>query len=163
MIYTNSRVRVLPIWSPCSGTSRVNRRKLFRVRVLAFEKRIVSQPHWARFAIWGAGRDGHMFFSELSPQAKSKVIAFLDVDPEKYGEVYINHHHINPVAIPVLGRDEISALFSAEKSFVGGDYSRVPIVACVAKRQKGCRHLGELEKNLSLMSLIEGESLWYMC
>ena len=97
-----------------------------------------------------------MFFSELSPQAKSKVIAFLDVDPEKYGEVY-------PVAIPVLGRDEISALFSAEKSFVGGDYSRVPIVACVAKRQKGSRHLGELEKNLSLMSLIEGESLWYMC
>ena len=56
-----------------------------------------------------------MFFSELSPQAKSKVIAFLDVDPEKYGEVYINHHHINPVAIPVLGRDDISALLRQKK------------------------------------------------
>ena len=154
---------VLAIRSQSSGTSRVSRRQIFKIRALAFERRILSKPNWAYFVIWGAGRDGHSFFSELSPRVQSKVIAFLDVDPEKCGKAYINHHHKNPVAVPVFHHDKVATLFEKEKCIVDSAYGSVPIVACVAKRQKGSRQLGRLEYNLSLMNLIEGQSLWYTC
>ena len=102
---------VLAIRSQSSGTSRVSRRQIFKIRALAFERRILSKPNWAYFVIWGAGRDGHSFFSELSPRVQSKVIAFLDVDPEKCGKAYINHHHKNPVAVPVFHHDKVATLF----------------------------------------------------
>ena len=80
------------VWSPDSGTSRVSRRQLARIRVAAFERRILSQASWSHFSIWGAGRDSHVFFSELSKKAQSKVVAFVDLDSGKCGTAYTNHH-----------------------------------------------------------------------
>ena len=60
---------------------------------------------------------------------QSKVIAFLDVDPEKCGKAYINHHHKNPVAVPVFHHDKVATLFEKEKCIVDSAYGSVPIVA----------------------------------
>lgn len=45
---------------------------------------------WTQFSIWGAGRDGKAFFKALSPEGKSKVIGFWDVDANKIGKVYVD-------------------------------------------------------------------------
>ena len=54
-------------------TSTVSRRTLLAVRVAAFERRVLTQPGWATFTIWGAGRDGKQFLSSLSLAARSRV------------------------------------------------------------------------------------------
>jgi hypothetical protein len=41
-------------WSPGSGAARVSRQQLLKIRTAAFERRVLSQPAWERFAVWGA-------------------------------------------------------------------------------------------------------------
>ena len=147
-------------WSPNSGTSRVSRRQLARIRVAAFERRILSQGSWSHFAIWGAGRDGHLFFSELSEQARSRVVAFVDLDSGKCGTSYTNHHCVISTTIPIVHFKELSAYLCKERVALN-DSGHVPAVACVAKRRKGDGCTGDLENNVGTLGLIEGVSLWY--
>jgi hypothetical protein len=70
-------------WSPCSGTARVPRRRLLEIRVAAFSRRILSKRTWARFAVWGAGRDAKAFVNALDPEARDRIVALLDVDWNK--------------------------------------------------------------------------------
>ena len=134
-------------WSPQSASARCSRRRLIQVRAEAFEKRILSLPSWERFIVWGAGRDAKNFLCELSPSARSRVEALIDIDPRKTGRKYANSHEPDQAPVPIVH-------FS--KAPRG-----LPVVVCVAKRRKGSGESGDLESNVDTLGLIEGVTLWY--
>ena len=161
-------------WSPGSGTARVSRQQLLRIRTGAFERRVLSQPGWERFAVWGAGRDGRNFVSELSSDARQRVAMMIDVDPKKCGKNYVNHRFVPPCEIPVVHFTECGrrtpvaaagAVGMSEEEPTASDESFravLPVVVCVAKRRKGSGEVGDLERNVNTLGLVEGENLWYM-
>ena len=119
---------------------------MIQVRAEAFEQRILTLPSWEKFIVWGAGRDAKNFLSELSPAARSRVQALIDIDPRKTGRKYTNSHEPN-LTVPIVH-------FS--KAPRG-----LPVVVCVAKRRKGSGESGDLESNVDTLGLIEGVTLWY--
>lgn len=134
-------------WSPQSGAARCTRRRLLQVRAEAFEKRILSTVEWSKFIIWGAGRDAKNFMSELSPGARARVQAMIDIDPKKTGRQYSNSQVPDQAPVPI---------FHFSKAPRG-----LPVVVCVAKRRKGSGEEGDLESNVDTLGLIEGKTLWY--
>lgn len=87
-----------------SGSWRTPRRKLLSIRVRAFERRVLGAGgEWARFTVWGAGRDGRHFIAELSPAARARIRAICDVDPKKIGSEYYNHRLEGPPCrLPII-------------------------------------------------------------
>lgn len=75
-------------YSAGSQSWRIPRSLLLNIRVALFEERVLTQPHWRNFVIWGAGRDGKAFYTALSPAGKARVAAFADIDPRKVGNCY---------------------------------------------------------------------------
>ena len=162
-------------WSPNSGCSRVRRRQLLSIRAASFERRVLAQPSWQRpgFVIWGAGRDGRNFLNELSPEARARVVAMCDVDPNKVGTRYCNWRAAPPIDVPIVH-------FSEAKG---------PVVVCVSLRRgteekkdeprggqaKGgqaggagagqqrddCAAGGDLLRNVQTLNLEEGRDLWF--
>ena len=64
----------------------LHRRTLLSVRVHAFEKLVLTLPHWHNgFSIWNSGRDGKAVFKLLSKAAKQQVLVWGDVAPNKIG------------------------------------------------------------------------------
>jgi len=185
-------------WSPASGTARVSRQQLLRIRTAAFERRVLwssasasassslkqqlyhPTTRWARFAIWGAGRDGRNFLSELSDESQRRVVAMIDVDPKKCGKTYANHRCVPPCVVPVVHFTEFADWWRKTNGGGGGSGSGgggggsggggggggevlplPPVVVCVAKRRKGPGEVGDLERNVETLGLVDGENLWY--
>lgn len=134
-------------WSPQSASARCSRRRLLQVRAEAFEKRILSTEGWSKFIIWGAGRDAKNFMNELSPAARARVQAMIDIDPRKTGRQYSNSQVPEQAPVPILHFSKVPR--------------GLPVVVCVAKRRKGSGEEGDLESNVDTLGLIEGQTLWY--
>lgn len=64
---------------------------LREIRVHWLQRQVLQLPHWSRFAIWSAGRDGRAFFRSLAPDVQARVEYFLDVSPKLIGTTY-NYH-----------------------------------------------------------------------
>mmetsp|Transcript_30032 Transcript_30032/g.56143 ORF Transcript_30032/g.56143 Transcript_30032/m.56143 type:complete len:371 (-) Transcript_30032:244-1356(-) len=112
-----------------------SRREILRCRIRPFERRVLM--HWDKFSIWGAGRDGHNFYKELSPELKERVVAFCDIDPKKIAHGF----HSAGRVIPVV------------------HYSKVkpPIVICVSMGRTN----GALERNIDSLGLKQGDDYWH--
>lgn len=149
-------------WSARSMTSTVSRRELLAVRVAAFERRVLSQPHWASFTVWGAGRDGKQFVCALSAAARARVVALADIDPSKVGTTYTNQRLVPHLALPIVHTREL----------------RPPAVVCVGLRRAderggvegdpaaaggagSAQPTGEIERAAQALGLVEGLTLWY--
>ena len=156
-------------WSPDSGTSRVSRRRLLEIRAAAFQRRVLSQPAWRAFAVWGAGRDAKAFANALDASARRRIVAMLDVDRNKCGRAYENHRWRSeagaeraPAAgVPVEHFEDHAAFEAARRAKEGDAFRATPVVVCVAKRRKGAGEAGDLERNVNTLGLTEGETLWY--
>ena len=118
-----------------------------QVRAQAFEERILPMKSWEKFIVWGAGRDAKNFMNEISPAARARVEAMIDIDPRKTGRQYTNSQAPDQAPVPIVH-------FS--KAPRG-----LPVVVCVAKRRKGSGDSGDLESNVDTLGLIEGTTLWY--
>lgn len=117
----------------------IPRRTILRHRVEAIETAVLSQDSWRAFTIWGAGRDGREFFKALTPETRSRVAAFCDVDPTKVGTEYQFYEW----RVPVLHFRE----------------ARPPFVTCVALDRTG----GAFEANLASLGLTEGVDFYFFC
>ena len=138
-------------WSEGSGSSKASRRFLIGLRTAAFEARVLAlHGAWARgFRIWGSGRDGRHFLAALSGDARTRVACFIDVAGAAIGQVYHNHTLDPPVeAIPIM---------SAEQAEADPATRGLPCVVCVSLR----RHGDEVRKNVDVLGLVEGHTLWF--
>lgn len=145
--YPNNPI-LLYRWSPQSASARCSRRRLLQVRTQAFEERILSQPEWKQFLVWGAGRDAKNFMNELSPSARKRVVAMIDIDPRKTGRFYSNSQLDDHLKVPIV---------HFTKAPRG-----IPVIVCVAKRRKGSGEAGDLEANVDTLGLVDGSTLWYL-
>ena len=133
-------------WTASSMTSTVTRKCLLDARVAAFERRVLTQPAWTTFTVWGAGRDGKQFVASLSVAARERVVALADIDPRKVGRPYVNHQLRPVLTLPVVRPEEING----------------PTVVCVSlRRADESGAPGEIRKAASALGLVEGETLWY--
>ena len=120
-------------WAPDSQSSRMSRKALQRIRVQALEASGALWPGEAGgFSIWGYGRDGKAVYKLLEPRTRSRVRAFLEVDPKKIGRI----HAEGPRRIPVVPWQQAAR----------------PILVCVATGRGGA-----LEANLASLGLCEGD------
>lgn len=156
---TTSLVRVGDAGSPVlmyrfsttSSSWRTPRRKLLRLRVQAFEDRVLNGPRsralWEQFTVWGGGRDSRQFISELSEAGAARVRALCDVDENKIGKEYFNHRSksSNPPRIPIIHFSEAQG----------------PVVVCVSKRRFSDDLDAELLRNVATLGLTEGHDLWF--
>lgn len=140
-------------WTASSMTSTVDRRTLLQARAAAFERRVLSDPRWATFTVWGAGRDGKAFVAALSAAARSRVVALADINPRKVGELYTNHRLrgsdgalLPPFTLPVVHTRDI----------------RGPVAVCVSLRRAEEGGEGEIQRVARGLGLVEGETLWYI-
>lgn len=118
-----------------SLSSRTPRKELVRIRVAAFERRVLQS--WPKFHVWGAGRDGRTFFEMLSDENRRKIKAFVDVDANK---IQSGFHHSGFI-IPVLHISRVE----------------MPFVVCVALGRTN----GQLEWNVQNTGGKEGYDFWY--
>eukprot|EP00794_Sanderia_malayensis_P009203 gene9203-10177_t len=112
---------------------------IWQVRMAMLEERVL--PHWQRFTIWNAGKQGRRFYRSLSKQSRDKVLALCDVDEKKinkgkYRCELLKVENIVPV-IPVVHFSNAIP----------------PFVICV----KINLTMGEFEKNLASLNLAEGQ------
>ncbi|CAM9867567.1 unnamed protein product, partial [Phaeothamnion confervicola] len=125
---------------PGSYSRRINKRLLQRARIPYLERRVLSG--WPQgFTIWGYGRDGRRFFSDLSPAAADSVVAFCDVAAARVGMT-----HFCPRTrrrIPIVH-------FSA---------ARPPLIVCVGSKIFG----GEVERNVATLDMREGADYYHFC
>jgi len=127
-----------------SLSSKTPRKLIMRLRLLAFEDRVLSQ--WTGdFVVWGAGRDGKEFIKQLSPEALKRVTFIVDVDEKKIKAGY--HHRDRDIHIDVKH-------FSVLKE---GGNKTLPVVVCVAMYRTG----GKLEENVRSIGREEGVDLWH--
>jgi len=120
-----------------SMSTQIHRLELLKVRLEAFERRVLSR--WSHFTIWSAGRDGRKFFTMLDNKNKDKVVAFCDIDGKKVGTKYV--HAWTKHVIPIIHYSQVTP----------------PVVICVALDRTD----GEFEKNVKNMNLIEGEDYYH--
>lgn len=113
-------------------SSSTPRKLLVEIRIRALERRVLC--HWPQFSIWGAGRDGKLFFQLLHEDFRKRVVCFGDVDANKIGTVYKEQ-------VPVVHFSQLTA----------------PFIVCVAMGRTG----GELEQNIASLGLREGEAFWH--
>lgn len=119
------------------------RQTLVRWRVRAFAAAVLRD--WARFSVWGAGRDAKAFVNalcDLDPAFESRIVAMHDVDAKKLAaERYINGRRsfqIKPVA-------EI----------------RPPFVICVALDRTSGALEAVVASIASSLGLAEGVDFWH--
>jgi hypothetical protein len=136
---------VLYRWSQGSMTSSVGRDVLLRAKAAAFERRVLSLPGWARYTVWGAGRDGKQFVAELSPAARARIACLADVDPRKVGARYVNHRLTPPLSLPIVHVRDITG----------------PAAVCVSMRRAD-EPAGELRAAAAALGLVEGETVWFL-
>ena len=138
------RYRHHGVESGSNVSARISRKTLLRVRLRAFERRVLSLNKWKTFSIWGAGRDGKNFLTALNPTFQQRVRAFCDVDPRKVdrGEYY------NPdlrLRVPIVHFTAVEA----------------PFVCCVALG----RTEGAFERNVASIArargLVEGVDFYF--
>ena len=129
-------------------TSTVTRRCLLAARVAAFERRILTQPSWTSFTVWGAGRDGKQFVAALSVTARNRITALADIDPRKVGTTYTNYQLSPPLTVPIIHTREI----------------RGAAAVCVSLRRADERNgvPGEIRRTAAALGLVEGDNLWYI-
>lgn len=96
-------------------------------------------PHWEKFSIWNAGKQGKKLFRSLKPENRKKVTGFCDVDVNKIGKQY------EPYPQPV--GEEVTKIPIVHFSQV-----KPPLVICV----KLDLSEGEFEKNLNSLNFVEG-------
>jgi hypothetical protein len=134
-------------WTATSMTSTVTRRCLLAARVAAFERRVLTQPEWACFTVWGAGRDGKQFLAALSLEARSRVRALADIDPRIVGTTYTNHRVSPPLSLPIIHTRDIDG----------------PAVVCVSLRRadETAGATGEIRRAADALGLVEGETVWH--
>jgi hypothetical protein len=180
---------ILYRYSPNSLSWRVPRSTLNATRALLFEERILAPrgggggPGLHDVAIWGAGRDGKEFFNALSPTGKERITHFLDVDPRKVGNFYpvpisdkkLKRRRTEPeadsasaTAADAADAPPRSASLPIRHFSSVGSSTRAMII-CVALDAGG----DELRANVGAAvaaikaaggpSLVEGESLFFMC
>lgn len=124
-------------YAPGSMSSKTPRRVLLRIRVRAFERRVLCE--WPQFTIWGNGRDGRNFFNELKPEYRDKVKEFCDIDERKIRKGYY------------------SSETNKHYDVVHFSKAKAPIVVCVALD----RTEGELQRNVATLGLREGVDYYY--
>lgn len=112
-----------------------SRQLLMSIRVRAFERIVLQhRPRWRQgFSVWGAGRDGKLFYEQLSEDAREHIVAWGDIDPRKIGKKLRGR--------PVLHFSQLSA----------------PIALCVTMDRGG-----EFELNLSTLQLEAGIDYFHM-
>lgn len=112
----------------------LTRLHMLSVRAAAFERLVMLKKDWQTFSIWGAGRDGKDFYKLLSDDAKSRVVAWGEINPRKIGkDIY---------GIPVVHWSELTP----------------PIATCVAldRRER------EFEDNLASRQFAPGTDFVYI-
>mmetsp|Transcript_49120 Transcript_49120/g.154197 ORF Transcript_49120/g.154197 Transcript_49120/m.154197 type:complete len:404 (-) Transcript_49120:47-1258(-) len=136
-------------FSSDSQSWKTSRQKLLKVRVKAFEERILNgrltRALWRTFTIWGAGRDGRQFLAALSPEGRERVTAMCDVDEKKVGKTYFNHRSAGSRHVPIIHYTQVKG----------------PVVVCVSLRRFSEEEEGQLEANVRSLGLEEGLDLWY--
>ena len=118
------------------GTSSV---ELQRIRIMYLQRMVID--YWPSFSIWGYGRDGKKFINMLTKSNANKVACFCDVHAPKIGAPYFNNYIRKN--IPII------------------DYREVvpPFIVCVGMK----RSLGDLERNVESLGLVEGVDYYYFC
>ena len=86
--------------------------------------------------------------NELSPSARKRVVAMIDIDPRKTGRFYSNSQLDDHLKVPIV---------HFTKAPRG-----IPVIVCVAKRRKGSGEAGDLEANVDTLGLVDGSTLWYL-
>ena len=131
--------QVLVIYRHLSGSvsSKTSRLELVKVRVDAFQRRILTRPNWISFSVWGAGRDGRAFFEALNPENRKRIREFVDIDENK---IKSSFHH-SGIIIPVRHISQVQK----------------PFIVCVAMGRTG----GELEANIKATNALEGIDYWH--
>jgi ribonuclease P protein subunit RPP14 len=100
--------------------------------VKAFERQILTLPSWQQFSIWGAGRDGKLFYRNLTKANQQRVQTFLDIpESNKLGHKYEN--------VPIRHWNTAA--------------TAGPLVLCVALD----RTQGQFEANLQSFNLVDGK------
>eukprot|EP00392_Amoebophrya_sp_AT5.2_P018690 g19290.t1 len=157
---------------------------LFQVRIEAFQKRVLEkwcststssrggehQHTDSKFTIWGAGRDGKLFFKLLGERFKGKVRAFCDID-EKKQKIRVAERGGEEVLKPKM---YVHAAFPQFKiPVVSLADSEPPYVICVAKGRYGDEVYAEIAKlggrgKRGLFGggggdLVEGKDYWFFC
>ena len=174
---------ILYRYSPSSLSWRVPRSTLNATRALLFEERILAPrggdggPGLKDVAIWGAGRDGKEFFNALSPAGKERITHFLDVDPRKVGNFYpvpisdkkLKRRRAEDGASPPTADAPPRCVSLPIHHFSSVGSTTRAMIICVALDTGG----EELRSNVGAAvaairaaggpSLVEGESLFYMC
>ena len=131
-----------------SQSSRTPRKLLMRLRVRAFEVRVLGG--WKDgFVIWGAGRDGKDVFKMLGESERKMVRGFVDVDEKKIKAGFYVNRDLQ-CKVPIKS-------FEALKE--GGEWGHYPVMVCVAMYRTG----GKLEENVGSVGRTEGEDLWHFC
>ena len=96
---------------------------------------MLGLPRWsAGFTVWGAGRDGKNFVSELGEAYRGNVKAMCDIDAKKVGTEYFNPRA--NIRLPIIHFSE----------------AKPPLVMCVAMG----RTAGAFEANVASLGLQEG-------
>ena len=138
-------------WTATSGSSRVSNKRLIQVRARYFEQRILNGSWRGKaFYVWGAGRDGKTFVKSLSPSARERIVALIDIDPQKCGTVYEDGRN-GVKSIPIVHFDSAAG-------------TGIPTVVTVSLRRSLERDFSgtsSLEANVASLGLVEGETLWY--
>eukprot|EP00730_Choanoeca_flexa_P019572 TRINITY_DN9567_c0_g1_i2.p1 TRINITY_DN9567_c0_g1~~TRINITY_DN9567_c0_g1_i2.p1 ORF type:complete len:424 (+),score=42.27 TRINITY_DN9567_c0_g1_i2:51-1322(+) len=123
-----------------SGSYRVSKELLRKIRVELFEQQVLSTLPWREgFTIWGAGKNGRQFYRTLSSENQARVRMFVDVDPKKVGTRYTDH---GPTGRSFVRKIPIGSLSELQP----------PFVTCVSLD----RTEGAFEDNLAATQAREG-------
>ena len=129
-----------------SQSSRTPRKLLVKLRLLAFERLVLSDKRWRNgFAVWGAGRDGKDFVKFLSKEFRECVKVMVDVDEKKISAGFYHNRDMD-IKIPIA---EFKELRPSRK------YGSLPVVACVAMVSERARiYIIELNRMKLLYCLL---------
>ena len=156
---TNGKLTLAPsdypllMYRHCEGmsqSSRTSKKLLMKLRLKAFENRVIEgQEGWRDgFAIWGAGRDGKDFVKGIREDLRSKIRVMVDVDEKKIAAKFYFNRDLGGLKIPI-------AHFSELKE--GLKFGDLPVVVCVAMYRTD----GKLEENVATIGRVEGKNLWH--
>ncbi|KAG8507564.1 UDP-GlcNAc:betaGal beta-1,3-N-acetylglucosaminyltransferase-like protein 1 [Galemys pyrenaicus] len=124
-------------YHPRAATHSVLEATIWSHRVRFLEERAL--PRWEAFTIWNAGKQGRRLYRSLTAEARSKVVAFCDVDEKKIRKGFYSYEDSQDrpkPRVPILH-------FRA---------ARLPFVICVKLDLTG----GVFEDNLRSLRLQEG-------
>mmetsp|Transcript_17111 Transcript_17111/g.49115 ORF Transcript_17111/g.49115 Transcript_17111/m.49115 type:complete len:561 (-) Transcript_17111:78-1760(-) len=128
-----------------SQSSSTPRKLLLNLRVMAFEDTILrrTDSRWSAsdFVIWGAGRDGKDFFKSLSPDLRSRVRCFVDVDDKKIAAGFYANQDLG-VRIPIVHFSLLAKNPEVRQKCIEGDVSFGRIIKGGKKEIPADIHIG---------------------